>query len=52
MADPKPIALTQVAEGDYSGPAPQPFVIVGDIPVPASILERLAALEEAAAPAA
>lgn len=33
MADPKPIALTQVAEGDYDGAGdPQPFVVVGDIP--------------------
>lgn len=30
--DPKPIALTQVDAEDYSGPAPQPFVVVGDIP--------------------
>lgn len=30
--DPKPIALTQVDAGDYTGPAPQPFVVVGDIP--------------------
>lgn len=30
--NPKPITLTQVDEGDYSGPAPQPLVIVGDAP--------------------
>lgn len=33
MADPKPIALTQIDEADYDGKgAPQPFVVVGDIP--------------------
>lgn len=30
--DPKPIALTQVDDEDYTGPAPQPFVVVGEIP--------------------
>jgi hypothetical protein len=32
MVDAKPIALTQVAEEDYEGPTPKPFVVVGDIP--------------------
>lgn len=33
MAEPKPIALTQVAAGSYTGTQkPVPFVVVGDIP--------------------
>lgn len=32
MAAPKPIALTQIDSGAYTGPAPQPFVVVGEIP--------------------
>lgn len=32
MFDPKPISLTQVDETDYTGPKPQPFVVVGDVP--------------------
>lgn len=33
MADPKPISLTQVDAEDFDGDyAPQPFVVVGDIP--------------------
>lgn len=32
MANPKPIALTQVDEVDYSGPEPKPYVVVGPIP--------------------
>ncbi len=32
MADPKPIALTQVAANAYDGPAPKPYVVVGDVP--------------------
>lgn len=35
MADPKPIALSQVDAEDYVGAgAPQPFVVVGPVPVP------------------
>lgn len=33
MANPKPVALTQVAAGDYTGRgAPKPLLVVGDIP--------------------
>lgn len=33
MAEPKPISLTQVDAADYDGKgAPQPFVVVGDVP--------------------
>ena len=34
MADPKPVSLTQIPQGDYTGPAPQPLAVVG--PMPAS----------------
>lgn len=34
MSTPKPITLTSVATEDYEGKnAPQPFVVVGDLPV-------------------
>lgn len=34
MADPKPIKLTQVSEGAYTGPhEPKPYVLVGTLPV-------------------
>lgn len=29
----KPISLTQVDTGDYAGPKPKAYVVVGDIPV-------------------
>lgn len=32
MADPKPIALTVIDSGDYTGPDPQPLVHVGALP--------------------
>lgn len=33
--DPKPITLDQIDEGDYEGAyEPQPFIVVGDVPVP------------------
>lgn len=32
MADSKPISITQVDAGNYSGPTPKPYVVVGDIP--------------------
>ncbi|MFT4260344.1 hypothetical protein [Microbacterium sp.] len=32
MTSPKPVALTQVAAGDYTGPEPQPLVVVGPVP--------------------
>lgn len=28
----KPVALSQVSEQSYDGPAPKPLVVVGDIP--------------------
>lgn len=54
MADPKPITLTQVDEGDYAGPAPQPFVAVGGVGAPTqgafdALVARVEALEAAAA---
>lgn len=32
MADPKPIALTVVDSGNYTGPDPQPLIHVGALP--------------------
>ena len=32
MADPKPISLTYTAPEDYTGPDPQPFVVIGKVP--------------------
>ncbi len=34
----KPVSLTQVEVGDYDSPyAPEPLVVVGDIPIPAAV---------------
>lgn len=35
MPAPKPVKLTQVTTGSYTGPAPQPLVIVGTLPAAA-----------------
>lgn len=43
MVAPKPITLTQVANGSYEGYTPKPYVIVGDVPVPASAVVTLPA---------
>lgn len=43
MADPKPITLTQSATNP-SVFDPQPFVVVGNIPVPASAVQALTAV--------
>lgn len=32
MVASKPISLTQVNPGSYSGPTPQPYLIVGELP--------------------
>ncbi len=37
MAAPKPITLTQTDAEDYAGPDPQPFTVVGALPVPAGL---------------
>jgi hypothetical protein len=44
MADSKPISVTRVASGSYSGPDPKPLVIVGDaVPaVPATFADLAA----------
>lgn len=43
MADPKPITLTQSATNP-EGFAPQPFVVVGDLPIPAASVVTLTAV--------
>lgn len=38
--DPKPISLTQVDAEDYDSPnAPQPFVVVGPVPLAAALAD-------------
>lgn len=44
MADPKPISITQIDADDYEGPTPQPFAVVGDLPVPAESVVALPAV--------
>lgn len=41
---PKPVKLTQVATGSYSGPDPQPLVVVGSVPVAATDVVDLPAV--------
>lgn len=43
MADPKPITLTQSATNPEAFD-PQPFVVVGDLPVPAASVVTLTAV--------
>lgn len=44
---PKPVTLTVVDEEDYTSPlAPQPLVVVGDIPVPAPTSTAITAVPE------
>lgn len=48
-SSPKPIALTQIDEGDHTDPRePQAFVVVGEIPGLAALEARIVALETAA----
>ncbi len=43
--EPKPISLSQVDANDYTGAFdPQPFVVVGEIPVPAGDVVALTAV--------
>jgi len=43
MAKSKPVAVTRVAAGSYSGPDPKPLVIVGALPaVPATFADEAA----------
>lgn len=44
MAEPKPIALTQVATADYEGHDPAPMVVVGSVPVAAADVVALTAV--------
>lgn len=44
MAEPKPIALTQVATADYEGYDPTPMVVVGSVPVAAADVVALTAV--------
>lgn len=40
----KPVKLTQVATGSYTGPEPKPLLVVGEIPVAASDVVALTAV--------
>lgn len=44
MPDAKPVTLTQVATGSYSGPEPKPLAVVGSLPVAAADIVALTAV--------
>lgn len=45
MTAPKPIKITQVASVGYEGPAPEPLVVVGDLPAGAGEVTSVAGVE-------
>lgn len=45
MTEPKPIKLTRIASAGYEGPAPEPMVVIGDIPAGAGEVTSVANVE-------
>lgn len=50
MPAPKPISLTQVDAEDYDGPTPQPYAVIGEVPIPeydlAAALEAITGFDD------
>jgi hypothetical protein len=44
MAEPKPVTITVIEPGDYTGPTPEPLALIGDIPPAALTVQALTAV--------